>query len=417
MIWKRILLITLSLLSASFRVSARAQSVTLEQAEARFLKNNLLLLAGQYNLDISKALAIQAQAFPNPVFSAEFNLVDPQNKRFLHTGASGQKALGIEQLILLGGKRKSQIEIARKNQALAESELADLLRNLRHELRIRFYHLYQQKTVIEGYNQQLLLLDSLIRNYSGQQTKGNVPLKEVVRLQSVYIRLSSNRAEFEKDRVETLQTLRLLLKDSTDLVPQVEASYFDQLLARAIPADAEQQAKLNRPDLRAALYNQELASLNTRLQKQLAVPDLTISSGYDQRGGAFLNQVNLGFSVPLPVWNRNQGNIEAARANEKLQAGLREQKELEVLLQVQAAVKEMQRSAAQYARAKTLYDRDFEVVLTGMNENFRKRNISLLEFVDFFEAYNESKTAYERIRADLAIAASLINFVTASPIY
>ena len=396
---------------------AHAQSITLERAEAQFLQSNLILLAGQYNIDANKALAIQAEAYPNPVFSADFNLIDPQNKRVLHAGSTGQKAFGIEQLILLGGKRKSQIEIAKKNQALAESELADLLRNLRYQLQVNFYSLYQQQTVIEGYNSQLILLDTLIHYYDQQAPKGNVALKEVVRLRSVYIRLSSDRSEYAQNKIETMKTLQLLLKDSAQIVTAVDNQFFENLLAKPIQTDLAQIAKAKRPDLMAAQQNKELAALNLKLQKQLAIPDLTLNSTYDQRGGAFVNQVNLGFELPIPVWNRNKGNISAADAIQKSLSINQNQKELEVSLEVQAAVVDLQRSSVEYAKAKRLYNADFEVVFAGMNENFRKRNLSLLEFVDFFEAYNESKTDFERIKAQLALAASKINFVTASKVY
>ena len=396
---------------------AQAQSITLERAEAQFLQSNLILLAGQYNIDANKALAIQAEAYPNPVFSADFNLIDPQNKRVLHAGSTGQKAFGIEQLILLGGKRKSQIEIAKKNQALAESELADLLRNLRYQLQVNFYSLYQQQTVIEGYNSQLILLDTLIHYYDQQAPKGNVALKEVVRLRSVYIRLSSDRSEYAQNKIETMKTLQLLLKDSAQIVTAVDNQFFENLLAKPIQTDLAQIAKAKRPDLMAAQQNKELAALNLKLQKQLAIPDLTLNSTYDQRGGAFVNQVNLGFELPIPVWNRNKGNISAADAIQKSLSINQNQKELEVSLEVQAAVVDLQRSSVEYAKAKRLYNADFEVVFAGMNENFRKRNLSLLEFVDFFEAYNESKTDFERIKAQLALAASKINFVTASKVY
>lgn len=59
-------------------------SITIEEAEKTFLKSNLILLAQQYNISAKQALIIQARAYPNPTFNADFNVYDPQNKKAFH---------------------------------------------------------------------------------------------------------------------------------------------------------------------------------------------------------------------------------------------------------------------------------------------------------------------------------------------
>ncbi len=62
------------------------------------------------------------------------NAYDPQNDKVLHVGPTGQKSFQIDQLILLGGKRKSQIELARTDVAIAELEFQNLARQLKFKL-------------------------------------------------------------------------------------------------------------------------------------------------------------------------------------------------------------------------------------------------------------------------------------------
>ena len=74
-------------------------------------------------------------------------------------------------------------------------------------------------------------------------------------------------------------------------------------------------------------------------------------------------------------------------------------------------------SATEFKKIKNYYTEDFDLVFQGVNNNFQKRNISILEFVDFFEAYNESLGENERVKTSLANSAMKINLATASKIY
>ncbi len=84
------------------------QNLSLQQCEDKFVKNNLLLLAEQYNLDIAKASVIQAKIWDLPVVSGEINAINPQDKRVLDIGAKGQKAIAVQQLLYLGKKNKTK---------------------------------------------------------------------------------------------------------------------------------------------------------------------------------------------------------------------------------------------------------------------------------------------------------------------
>ena len=71
----------------------------------------MFLLAEQYNIEASKAAVIQAKIWEQPFFSGEFNAINPQNNRVFDIGAKGQKALAIDQLIYLGGKRTVMVSL------------------------------------------------------------------------------------------------------------------------------------------------------------------------------------------------------------------------------------------------------------------------------------------------------------------
>lgn len=101
-------LFALFLLIAMNQMVLAQKTVTLEDCESQFLKNNLFLLASHYNVDASKALTIQARIWENPTITAELNAYNPDRDKYFDIGKQGQKVFGIEQLIYLGGKNETK---------------------------------------------------------------------------------------------------------------------------------------------------------------------------------------------------------------------------------------------------------------------------------------------------------------------
>jgi cobalt-zinc-cadmium efflux system outer membrane protein len=392
-------------------------SLDIGRLDSLFLKNNLLLLASNYDIKASEALIIQAKAYPNPQFNLDLNAIDNQNNRYFHTGASGQKAVSLDQLIRVGGKRRSEIELAKGNAQLANLSFQDLLRNLRFQLHGSFFRLNQQNSLLHKYERQLVILDTLIYTYNRQAEKGNIPMKDVVRLKTVYLKLNNNRSEVARQAAQELAQLQMLLQTDAIIIPKINETYYSSINQTKPIDELVTIAEKIRPDL---LFRQEeinLQSIQLKLQRQNVIPDLHVIGSYDQRGGAFTNQVNLGVGVPLPIWDRNRGNIRAASARFESSKLLSDQKQLEVKTEVLSAWKMMQLSILEYTKVNKLYSDDFEEVIKGVNDNFQKKNITILEFVDFFEAYNDSQAEIERIRTQLALSAININYTTASSVY
>lgn len=414
---KTLVIITFAIGVQAAAIAQDTLKLSLQQAEKIFLEKNLFLLAKQYDLDIADAQLVQVRLYPNPTFSADLNFYDAENKQLFFIGKNGQKIYTLEQLIILGGKRKSDIAFAKTSKTLAQAEFTDLLRNLQFQLRKSYFSVFQAGLMIDKYNQQLQVLDSMIVAYEQQSKKGNIPAKEVVRLKSVYLKISASRSEVISTKIEKMQEVQILLQSAQVILPDVSYEIFNSLIQLAPYPDLLNEALEKRSDLKGIQVQNELALLRIKQQKQLAIPDLALQFSYDQRGNAFLNQYSVGFTAPLPLWNRNKGNIKIAQIEQKRNTLFIEQKKQEIANEVLAAWQEMRKSIDEYRQVQKIYSADFAQVFEGVKTNFQKRNVSLLEFVDFFEAYNETLAEYERIQVQLLHSAALINFVTASNIY
>lgn len=403
-----------------FAYQTKAQDVlkiNLQQADSIFISNNFYLLASTMHIEAQKAQIIQAKLYPNPIFTADLNAYDPDNNKTFHIGKTGQKVFQLEQLILLGGKRKSEIEMAKTNARIAELEFQQLVRQLKFRLHSDLFAIGQQQFLLSRYNSQLALLDTLLSAYQIQADKGNIPLKDVVRLKGAYLKLNNDRAELFKQYYDAQANLQTLLQTNATIDFQFSEQEIEKYIKLNSLSEIKTEALLNRPELLIIKQDKILAEQYLQYQKRLAVPDINLFTSYDQRGGAFNNQINAGIAIPLPLWNRNQGNIKTSQyrlkeADYNLQAI-----QNEIMSGLQNNYAFYSQTVSEYQKATTLYNQDFEITVKGMTDNFQKQNISIIEFIDFFEAYNEVLTELGRIKTQLVISGEQLNLLIGKDIY
>ena len=411
---------SLTLFLSLFSLNCFSQKLlTLKEAEEQLQKNNLLLVAEQFNISASQAAVIQTKIWEQPYLSTEFNAINPQDNRVFDVGGYGQKGIAIQQLIYLGGKKKNGISFAKSNVTIAQLEFEQLLRNLKYQLQQTFYNVYFDNQKIQTLNSQISIIDTLVNNYNIQAKKGNVTLREVVRLQSLVLNLKNEKNNLQKDIIEAQQNLTLLTGVSEIIEPSVneveilskyQTAFIskEQLFSTALESNIEYLS---------AIKMAESQESYLKWQKSLAVPDLTTGLSYDQRGGAFQNQVNLTVGIPLPLWNKNKGNIKIAEAQLNQSNVTKEYKKLELQTRVEIYWQQYQQQLNQLNNMDKSTVSNLESVYSGMISNFQKRNITMLEFTDFMESYNQSFIQMNEIKKSLIQSALNLNYITNKEIF
>jgi outer membrane protein TolC len=387
------------------------KTVTLQDCESQFLKNNLFLLASQYNIDASKALTIQAGIWDNPSLTAELNAYNPERNQYFDIGKQGQKAFGIEQLIYLGGKKRNEIKLAQTNEKLAELQFNDLLRTLKLQLRKSFFTVYYNKKSLETTDNQLAHIEDLINSYSVQVQKGNIPLRDLVRLQSLYLNFKNERMEVINENIEEEANLKLLLNSTESIVPDISKEEFNKYLV-TIPFELktfQDEAIANRPDYLAKQKDIESNEINVKWQKSLSIPDITVGANYDQRSGAFNKEANLTLGIPLPLWNKNKGNIKYAQTILEQSKIEKQNFDMQLQTEITSAWNKWDESRKNYVVIKPTVNSDFEAVYNGILTNFQKRNISLLEFTDFMESYNQASIQINELKKKVVLSGEELN--------
>ena len=390
-----------------------AGTLTLKEAEQRFLERNLSLIAERYNIDMAQAQVLQAKLFDNPVISLEQNVYNRLNGKYFDFGKEGEAVVEIEQVIHLAGQRNKQVRLEKINKEIAEYQFEEVMRTLRQELNEKFVEVYFLSKSIGIYEREVNSLQTLLAGMKIQQEKGNISLMEISRLESMLFSLKKEKNEQENDLLTTRGELNLLLNLPGDT--QVQLSLDEEVLQQLDLSQlsfADLKAIINeRPDQKIARSTVNASRANLKLQKSMAFPEFSVKGNYDRAGNFINDYFAIGVSLSVPIFNRNQGNIKAARFSIQ-QAGVEQEHAANRAdMELFTAYTSLEKAIQLYQSTNMDLERNFEKLITGVNENFTKKNISLLEFIDYYDSYKETCIQLYEIRKNVFLAMENLNTV------
>ena len=390
-----------------------AGTLTLKEAELRFLERNLSLIAEQYNIDMAQAQVLQAKLFENPVISLEQNVYNRLNGKYFDFGKEGEAVVEIEQVIHLAGQRNKQVRLEKINKEIAEYQFEEVMRTLRQELNEKFVEVYFLSKSIAIYEKEVNSLQVLLGGMKIQQEKGNISLMEISRLESMLFSLRKEKNERENDLLTTRGELNLLLNLPEDT--QVQLSLDEEVLQQLDLSQlsfADLKAIINeRPDQKIARSTVNASRANLKLQKSMAFPEFSVKGNYDRVGNFINDYFAIGVSLSVPIFNRNQGNIKAARFSIQ-QAGVQQEYAANRAdMELFSAYTSLEKATQLYQSTNMDLERNFEKLITGVNENFTRKNISLLEFIDYYDSYKETCIQLYEIKKNVFLAMENLNTV------
>ena len=418
---KRFILLLLVLPAFCYVTRAEGQSVklTLQEAGQRFATCNLELIAERYNIDIAEAEVIQARLFENPVISLEQNVYNRLNGKYFDVGKEGEAVVEIEQLIYIAGQRNKRVRVEKLNKEMAVYQFEEVLRTLRSELNSKFIEIYYTRKSLSVYDKEIDYLERLLEAMKEQNEKGNISLLEKSRIQALLLSLQQERNDALNQLIALQGDMRLLLGLEADeaFEPVFDASVLKQMDTEAVPFAELSERLAGRPDMKMARTNIQVSRANVSLQKSLAFPEVSLKGSYDRAGNFCDNYFAVGLSISVPVFNRNQGNIKSARLavlqNTNREELARRQAETELF----TSYARLEKAVKLYRSSNFELERDFGTIIEGVNSNYQKRNISLLEFIDYYQAYKETCLQLYQTEKDVFLAMEEVNTVTGSDVF
>lgn len=378
----------------------QAQTITLADLETQFIQNNTQLLASKYNIDKAQAEIIQEKLWPNPTLSiSEVNLwktynVETQPYLFGKYGQNQQIAVELEQLIETAGKRKKRVALKQLEQQSVAFDYEETLRELRKDLRLTFHQLNRIQQEEKQVKEIFGLYTQMSEQYQRQAQLKNIATADFYRVQTELIALQKEQIELENERFEALNTLRILTHNPALEIEQISFPHNPIQLSKKLPFNLleiaqQQNIGLKRQENEQAKAQQELA-----LEKAQKTPDLMFQVNYD-RGGNIMNDfVGVGVSFDLPIFNRNKGNIKAAEIGMLQQQSNKQTLENNLTQSIQQLQNQLSRMEKMIENWPNAQLENQKQMLENYKKHLKNKQVTLLEFIDFTQAYREANQAY-----------------------
>jgi cobalt-zinc-cadmium efflux system outer membrane protein len=349
------------------------------------LSQNLNLLAEYYNIEIATAEIEQAKLWNNPLFVWNAEMYSMAQNRYFNF--NNQKLIQLEYAFSFSGKRINAIRQANLGKEIAELAFSDVMRGMVSEFSNLYFSL---NALSEKERIYLVILDqfeNVIELSKLKENLGVVSESDVLRLRTEYLSLQSVLNGIRNERYQIEAQVKSLLNLPSDVRIETTRVNFGMLGDLPIGALID-SAKIYRPDYLIAERNLSLSELVYKGEKKEAYP--MINLGYqplDQGSNHVRPYVGMVFEMSVPIFDRNQGNIHSAKV------GIEQKK-----YQLEYARKDLENNVVskylQLKNTKGIYDQYTEAMRLEMNElsenarlNFDKRNISLVEYIDFQRAY------------------------------
>ncbi len=392
-------------------------SLTLKKAEEIFLEKNLQLLTQKCNVDAARAQALQNRLWDNPTISVNQNVYNTESdkngaSKWFPLSENGESSIQLQQILSIAAKRNKRIRLAEFSARKSEYLFSDLLRTLKYQLRNDFYKLYFTDATLSVYAKEIETIDTLIKAFDEQCKKGNVSKKELLRLKASLFSLENEKLTLESQRVEVQSDFNVLLHlENASVVALCDERGSDSIKTNDLTLDKlVDTAVLYRSDLKAAEADLKYNTLNVSYQKSLAIPDVQVVAGWDKNGSYVHNYNFLGIQMDVPVFNRNQGNIKSAILTcQSSRYGYESVKET-VVTDVNSAYVKAMRTDSIYRQFDAGFAADFSSMKNEVLKNYEKRNIGLLEFLDYYDAYKQNIVQYNALQYSRITAFEEINY-------
>lgn len=292
-----------------------AYALTIDQAVAGALQNNLDLRAASYEVDKARGRLLQAGLWPNP----ELELSTTTDRTFNDEGERSTAA-GFQQAFPVSGRLRFAKRVSRVDVAQAMAEIRNRERLLIGEVQRDFLNVLLLRQQL-GANREFVALNREFVDVLEERLKRAEVSEVDVNLARVELqRFAVDSATLESDLVARELSLKLRMGLPPEAKISVEGNV-EALAAKFRPEKYQTTMVVNRPDLRQTELGIDRAAAEARLARAEAWADWTLGADYenerkiDDPTGLKSDQF-LGFkiSIPIALWNRNQGRVYEHKA-------------------------------------------------------------------------------------------------------
>jgi cobalt-zinc-cadmium efflux system outer membrane protein len=389
--------------------------MTWDQVRHRFEQNNPTLLAGQLNIDESKAEEITAFLRPNPQFtlSTDGTQIAPRNGVWQPV-AGTLFVSNFSYLHEREHKRELRLESAQKGTAISVSAQADLERSLLFGLRSAFVSTLQAKTVLQLAKENLAYYDHVLDISRTRFKAGDIAQIDLDRLELQRVQYESDLETADVNLRTAKIALLTLLNDRTP-IDQYDVSGTFDFSEHLLPQDEFRKIALdNRPDLKAALQAVDKAQTDHKLAVSNGSTDPTFDVWVTPYNGSFNNpnaHTTLGASVsiPLRIFDKNQGEKLRTQIDITRDERLHDAAEAQVFSDVDSGYAVVDSNVKLLVPYKAKYLQQSVRVRDTVWFSYQHGGAALLDFLNAESEYRAVQVAYVNLVGSYLTAVAQLN--------
>jgi outer membrane protein, heavy metal efflux system len=385
--------------------------LTVDQAVNETIAHNLDFLAQKYDLSIAEAQIVTAKLRPNPLLTLDADHLDFLGTGFSTTSTNGKMpnnggpteySIRADYLHERGGKRQARTALAVGNRDVTRLGLADSVRSLIQTVQSAYVDVVAAKDTLKLAQENLKTFDDIATINQARFKDGDIAEVELMRSEVAELQFANSVRQAELQVNSSLSKLQLLLGRTKlqkfDVVADLRHDMPD--LTRDALVD---QAMQQRPDLQALVRDEGRAAADLRLQKANAKVDWQFGTEYrKQDATAHADTMGLFLQSPIPLFNRNQGEItRAQQALLQAQARTRAQRAT-VENDVDLALLEHQTARASLEKIESSMIGKARDVRNISEYSYKRGDIGFVDFLDAVRAYNDTMQSYNDARAEYA---------------
>ena len=378
--------------------------ITLDDAIQLALQHNHNLLATRTTIQQSQAEETTANLRPNPTLFADWEYLplasSAQNSQYLHD--STEADLGIGYLLERGKKRQHRLQAAKDITAQTRSLVADNERSLTFNVASLFVNVQLAESSLELAGQDLKSFQNTVEVSQERFRVGAISEDDFLKIKLQLLQFETDFQQSQLAKVQALSDLRQLLGYESVSEDYDVAGPFDYQPLKGNLEDMQLKALQNRPDLRAAQQGVTAANSQYALQKAIGKPDVTVQANYSHVNG--INAATFYGSIPLPIFNRNQGEI----ARSRFAVTQAQEQEKATNGQALTDVRDAYEGLRTNDKVVTLYRSGYlDVAQKGRDISqyaYQRGAASLLDFLDAERSYRATQLAYRQALASYLLA-------------
>jgi cobalt-zinc-cadmium efflux system outer membrane protein len=382
--------------------SPPGSALTIDQAVQEAVEHNLNLQTERLNVPVAGAAVTTAALRPNPVVT--FSLFRP-TQGLVNAGISpDEQVLRTDYLVERGKKRERRVDEANLSKSMAEAQVSNATRSLILDVQNACIDVQLAQLNLALARDNLQAFESVVQVNTDRVRAGDLSQVELSRSRLAALQFQNDVRQRDTRLRIARNHLSTLLGRGTDgtaievvgeLGPASPGVDYDALRRRALET---------RPDLLAARIDQARSTADLRLQLANRTVDYTVSGEYHRQEGAETtgSTVGLFFSVPLPLFNRNQGEIARAKVQQQQAATRTAALEHDVANEVANAYAAHTTARAIVETVEQQMLAEARDVRTTTEYAYRRGDASFVEFLDAVRAFNDTMQSYNEARADYA---------------